>query len=1577
MSPANDALLSRLTVRLKNSSTAQIIGSGVLFPVKDKVYVLTAAHCLYADRDAFSVPLGSVTVDIYAPGSDTYVPLELVIDYQLVSPFAGADVAVLVVDRTVVEGLADVLPVVEAVAERQSATTFAVKGFPNATLGRELDLIRPVWKQEMTETSRFQLQLDENYSAWATAGFSGSGVFLHTHDQVYLYGIFTRFRPEEMGKVIYAQFLEMVNTLLSANWLRPIPFAFFGQHGLNASFFNGHIETAVKNLGPRFNEKLNLKMPVSKLFNVIAKDERFKRSVLGVFDTYLSVKDHGTYEVEQVKVVEASFKETRAKIAEWLDQLSWQPGVAMNFDQVTDMVEALNEQITDRRGQLYELQREKQKTEVRKERDYSYRPPYEREIDRLYTIGSANDALLNGIYGANLTLADSPFLLIKGEAGCGKSHMLGDIATVRAKANKPSLLLLGQLFKKEHSVWKNIFEQLHVSCTKEELLSTLNDIGRQIGSRVLILVDALNEGDGKAIWPNELAGFISEVGRYPFIGLVLTVRSVYWDAVVPRPVQADPKITKITHEGFRGNEYAALKLFCAYYGLQQPNFPILAPEYGNPLFLQLVCEGVQASPDKKFPQGFQGISRLFGFYIQSVNRKLVARREEYALRTKLAEEAILELARASFAKQSRSLSLEEAVTLFDTRFPAHRLLLNDLIQENVFIQSLRRNYDTDTDEDIVYFSYERFGDFFVAKELLKDFKGAVEVTAAFLPGTMLAGLMTEHYYLNTGVLEALAVVLPEQFGLEITEVYGWAFTDAVEQTRWIASQWLNHWLLDSLKWRSAASVDAKKLSAWFNSENFTMDFHQFLNAMLELAPVQGHPYNGDRMQKYFSSFSMAERDGFLQQFFYYYQGTGDNDSPYPLRRLIEWAWQPGISALIDEETARLTGQCLAWALSSTHRKLRDQATKAMVNLLEEQPKALIAILKTFAKVDDAYIQERLCAVAYGCALRTSTDEALKLIAQHVYNVVFAKDNPPAQLLLRDYARNTVEYAAYKGLKLKVDLARIRPPYHSPMPEMPSDEDIAVYEIDHDAEGFRENHGHEYNRIHFSVMEWDFSRYTIQSAFSDFSPYSFRVEEAIKLFLKSLKPKKRDLVRLYTAVHEGLAMVKQKEEDGRIFTPLSDGKTIGDFYAEQVEQIDALIGIKLDEAEREFVKNMLIPHLDNKTKSKHRWRYAFDTTPVKRWIVKRAHELGYQAALHGEYDSRVEGYNSRSENKIERIGKKYQWIALHEILAYTADNYLIREGYGEDPQFAYYQGPWQKYLRDVDPIFITRNPGKDEDDDEEEEDMLGIVEPEASWWSPDPYVYWNQPNADWVVNTQDMPDPASILLRRDEQGEEWLYLHLNVYYKEPKPVGADKYDRLKKDIWYGFQAYLVKKSTKKPIVQWLEGQNFFGRWMPESHSLSGLYNRESYWSPASKYYQEEQNVWERLDGSKHQVILATGEAVGELGDDKSGAHFSYHMPCQTIFEGMQLQYAPQDGDFRNAAGEIVVTNANPRGVLVRKKDLLAVLKASGLEMVWTLLGEKNVWSSQHRSQEVYLKAISGVYALNEEGKLAGSFRILDR
>ena len=67
-------------------------------------------------------------------------------------------------------------------------------------------------------------------------------------------------------------------------------------------------------------------------------------------------------------------------------------------------------------------------------------------------------------------------------------------------------------------------------------------------------------------------------------------------------------------------------------------------------------------------------------------------------------------------------------------------------------------------------------------------------------------------------------------------------------------------------------------------------------------------------------------------------------------------------------------------------------------------------MRTFENVDDMYVYERLFAVAYGVALRTSSGDDLKKLGRYVYDTIFKHNNPPKDILLRDHARNIIEYA---------------------------------------------------------------------------------------------------------------------------------------------------------------------------------------------------------------------------------------------------------------------------------------------------------------------------------------------------------------------------------------------------------------------------------------------------------------------------------------------------------------------------------------------------------------------------------------
>ena len=99
---------------------------------------------------------------------------------------------------------------------------------------------------------------------------------------------------------------------------------------------------------------------------------------------------------------------------------------------------------------------------------------------------------------------------------------------------------------------------------------------------------------------------------------------------------------------------------------------------------------------------------------------------------------------------------------------------------------------------------------------------------------------------------------------------------------------------------------------------------------------------------------------------------------------------------------------------------------------------------------------------------------------------------------------------------------------------------------------------------------------------------------------------------------------------------------------------------------------------------------FDVRAIQRYVLWRVFDLEWTIERFGEFDRFSIGDHGRSANKPERMGKKYQWIAYHEILAYLSDHYQYREPSFNDEGDRQYEGPWQLHVRDIDPSCTLRS-----------------------------------------------------------------------------------------------------------------------------------------------------------------------------------------------------------------------------------------------------------------------------------------------
>ena len=88
--------------------------------------------------------------------------------------------------------------------------------------------------------------------------------------------------------------------------------------------------------------------------------------------------------------------------------------------------------------------------------------------------------------------------------------------------------------------------------------------------------------------------------------------------------------------------------------------------------------------------------------------------------------------------------------------------------------------------------------------------------------------------------------------------------------------------------------------------------------------------------------------------------------------------------------------------TSSNRKIKDAATKALITVITAHSKIYPALLRDFIEVDDLYVSERVCATGFGAACRDIGDSELREISHAIFEALFASNVPPLNINLRDF-----------------------------------------------------------------------------------------------------------------------------------------------------------------------------------------------------------------------------------------------------------------------------------------------------------------------------------------------------------------------------------------------------------------------------------------------------------------------------------------------------------------------------------------------------------------------------------------------
>ena len=900
---------------------------------------------------------------------------------------------------------------------------------------------------------------------------------------------------------------------------------------------------------------------------------------------------------------------------------------------------------------------------------------------------------------------------------------------------------------------------------------------------------------------------------------------------------------------------------------------------------------------KRIPRGFQGISKIFDSYIRVKNKRL-AEILNYNPKRNLVGMALNVLVGEFVKNEEHWLFLESAEKIVSKLLPGREYdhsLYFGLVKEGIVIEDVVRFQDNH-DQEIVRVAYERFADHLIAKTLLDTYLDIDDPPSVFSEGKPLAFFADPQKYVQPGVLEAMCIQVPERIGQEFVS---------------IAPEVLNRWeirdaFLTSVIWRNitAFSDDTFDLLNRISSNIDTID------ALITIATLPDHPFNAKFLDRVLRKDSMSERDTWWSTNLHRLWGKHT-----AVNRLIDWASGVTPQTSIDDEVVGLCATTMAWMLTTSNRYLRDRATKSLVSLLTGRLKATKHLIEQFFDVDDPYVTERVYAVAYGVVMRSNNGSGVGDVADCVYEHVFADDHPPIHLLLRDYARGIVERAICLDSCRDVVVEKIRPPYKSLWPTIPSEDEIKPLLPDW-LHGSYDSGDVEWarNTIGFSVMQGDFAHYVIGTNSHSTNWLNLKLNEPGWKPPKSPDEFLLELISGFSIDEKNAWDTFEKskkawEQNIDLYLANLPDRDLysNDLLKRLTETSDPKL--KILENERQETLTVLEEiltedHLQRLTdifsaQNSYHERHPpyLDLAQIQRYILWRVFDLGWTTERFGDFDRFWVDSGGRDVVKAERIGKKYQWIAYHEIMALVSDHFQYREKYREEDGDQAYIGPWQDNFRNIDPSITIRS----------KRGGTSWYGHSPGWWDPVNYNNWgdHEDSKKWIEDNDDFPNLNSLLsVTNPRDGTQWINLQGHFNWQQEVPPDKESTDVEKRELWYIVKGYLMRAQDTDSYLKWAENVDFVGDWMPDPIQTYHMFLGENGWSPASQYFKQEyihdfKGEWTQPGNDcPIKVLPAVCKYICEEGgfDCSIDASVRLYLPTSSLISGLGLRWTGNDADY---------------------------------------------------------------------------------
>lgn len=573
-------------------------------------------------------------------------------------------------------------------------------------------------------------------------------------------------------------------------------------------------------------------------------------------------------------------------------------------------------------------------------------------------------------------------------AGCGKTHLSAQL-TARTPARPHGVLLHGRDLHASHTL-DDLARRVSIAAqpvqSMESLLAAVDAAGQRARHRLPVIIDGLNESEDPRVWKALLASTEATLAKYPYVLLVCTLRPEFVDDALPEGTR------RVEIKDYGAETIEAVREHFRHWRIDATDASL--PGFlRHPLTLRLFCE--VTNPTRQKVVGIDAmpgsLTALFERYLEQVGVRVV----ELAPRSHrfFAQDvnaAISTIANKLWESRSRSIEFGELRNILgDAQRPWDQSLVRALEHEGVL---LRR---PSNGNDAFVPVYDLLGGHIIANALLAKHGQIAFETWIREPSTtpLLAGDYDVRHPLADDIVSSLVGQVPRRFHAKQL----WQLVDEPLRGRVM---------------RLAARLEPAYLDA--ATVDALLDLVRegdagLLDRLWEVRGASGHPLNAEALDRALRTMPVADRDLRWTEWLRRNQDEVLRDLAH-----LEQRWRSGHVRAGD----RLRACWVKWTLTSTVRRLRDQATRALYWFGRIDPEGLFALTIDSLSVNDAYVGERMLAASYGVVMSHQNADAEfgALLKPFLEQVAAALVGPSASApthhyLARLYVRGIVAFAA--------------------------------------------------------------------------------------------------------------------------------------------------------------------------------------------------------------------------------------------------------------------------------------------------------------------------------------------------------------------------------------------------------------------------------------------------------------------------------------------------------------------------------------------------------------------------------------